>query len=124
MCGIRWRGPERALNDSGDLVIVDRARPPGTIFIQKALDAVFQKAPPPFANSVFMDTQLAGDHLAGQTVGAAKNDPATLRQGARRAMTPYLSFQIRPLVVGKNNRLDRTPRCIHHRLAPMQSRER
>ena len=65
MCGVFRRGPERALDDGGDLVIVDRARPPGTIFIQKAFDAVFQKAPPPFADGMFMDAQLGGDHLAG-----------------------------------------------------------
>jgi len=45
--GILRPGPKRALNNGGDLVIVDRSLPAGAPFLQKALDAVLQKAPPP-----------------------------------------------------------------------------
>ena len=65
MCGVFRRGPERALDDGGDLIIFDRARSARTIFIQKAFDAVFQKAPPPFADGMFVHSQLGGDDFAG-----------------------------------------------------------
>jgi hypothetical protein len=53
------------LDDGGDLIIVDRARSARTIFIQKAFDAVLQKAPPPFADGMFVHAQLGGDDFAG-----------------------------------------------------------
>jgi hypothetical protein len=35
------------------------------MFIQKALHASLQKAPPPFADGVFMDAQFGGNYFAG-----------------------------------------------------------
>ncbi len=61
---------------AANLVTVDRERSARTVFIQKALTPVFQKEPTPFADCMFMDAKLGGDHFAGQTAGAAKNDSA------------------------------------------------
>lgn len=61
MRGAGRRGTDRALNDRGNLIIVDRARSTGTVFIQKSLDAVFQKAASPFANRMFVDAKLGSN---------------------------------------------------------------
>jgi hypothetical protein len=64
---VAFDGVDRsALNDGGNLVIVDRARSARTVFIQKALNPVFQKAPTPFADSMFMDANSAATTLLGR----------------------------------------------------------
>jgi len=72
---IFWRGAERALDHSGDLIIVNRSRPPWTSLIQEPFDAVRQKAPTPLPDRVFMDAELARDGFARDAVRASEDDP-------------------------------------------------
>src|SRR3954471_1467650 len=52
MRGIFWRRTQRALDHSGNLIIIDRARPARASFIQEPFDAILQKPSTPFADFV------------------------------------------------------------------------
>lgn len=56
--------------------------------------AVLEEAAPPLANRMLMHPQLSRDGLAGNAVGATKNDPAPLGHGSRHTLPTHLSFQI------------------------------
>jgi hypothetical protein len=121
MRGVPRRRLKRAFNNGGDLIVVDCARTARTFFVQKAFNSVLQKASPPFSDGVLMNAQFGGYHLAGQSSGTAKYDPAAFGKRPRYAMTPDLSFEIRSLVGGENDRFDGTACCIRHVVAPKQS---
>jgi hypothetical protein len=47
MRAIFWRRTQRALDHSGNLIIIDRARPARASFIQEPFDAILQKPSTP-----------------------------------------------------------------------------
>src|SRR4051794_24464207 len=78
MRGIFWRRTQRALDHSGNLIIIDRARPARASFIQEPFDAILQKPSTPFAGipskSVATRTLLSSEakaHGLELTVGRA-----------------------------------------------------
>ncbi len=75
---IRGRRTQRALDHSSNLIIADRAGPARANFVEQAIEPIFKKAPPPFANRMFMHAEFPGNDLARNSVGTAKNDPAPL----------------------------------------------
>ena len=79
MRGVLWRGPERALNNGGDLIIIDCPRSAWTGFIQEPVDAVLQKTPTPLADRVLMDANLARNGLAGNAIRASEDNAAAFR---------------------------------------------
>src|SRR3954447_7465759 len=58
MRGIFWRRTQRALDHSGNLIIIDRTRPARASFIQEPFDAILQKPSTPFADRVLMNAKL------------------------------------------------------------------
>src|SRR2546430_4701002 len=57
--GVLWRGPQRALDYGGDLIIINCPRSAWTGLIQEPFGAVLQEAAAPPAVRVLMDDQLA-----------------------------------------------------------------
>jgi hypothetical protein len=92
-CVSRYR-PQGTLDDCGDLIVIDTSRPTGASLVQKPLHTILQKAPPPFANPMFMHAQFGSDNFAWDAIGAAQDDPAPLRHRARYTPPPNLPFQI------------------------------
>ena len=79
MRGIFWRRTQRALDHSGNLIIIDRARPARASFIQEPFDAILQKPSTPFADRVLMNAKLVCNRLARYPVGAPQDGPTALR---------------------------------------------
>ena len=79
MRGALWRGPERALNNGGDLIILDCSRSAWTGFIQEPVDTVLQKTPSPLADRVLMDANLARNGLARNAIRASEDNAAAFR---------------------------------------------
>jgi len=79
MRGIFWRRTQRALDHSGNLIIIDRARPARASFIQEPFDAILQKPSTPFADRVLMNAKLVCNRLARNPVGAPQDGPTALR---------------------------------------------
>jgi hypothetical protein len=50
--GVRRGRSQRALDHGSDLIVIDRARPARARFIQQAVNALLQKAPPPLADGI------------------------------------------------------------------------
>lgn len=69
----------------GDLIVIDRPEPAWPGFVQQIHAILGEAAPPP---------QLSRDGLAGNGVGATKNDPAPLGHGSCHTLPTHLSFQI------------------------------
>src|SRR4051812_4968727 len=67
MRGIFWRRTQRALDHSGNLIIIDRARPARASFIQEPFDAILQKPSTPFADRVLMNAKLVCNRLAQES---------------------------------------------------------
>ena len=78
MRGVAWRRAERAFDNGGNLVVLDRPRSAGTGFIQEPFDTVLQKTPTPFADSVLVDAKLTRNGLARQAISAPQDNPAAL----------------------------------------------
>ena len=78
MRGVAWRRAERAFDNGGNLVVLDRPRPAGTGFIQEPFDTVLQKPPTPFANSMLMDAKLTRNGLARQADSASQDNSSAL----------------------------------------------
>jgi hypothetical protein len=106
--GVNRRRAKRALDHGGDLIIIDRARPARTGFVQKPFDAVLEKAPPPFADRMLVNAQLRRNHLAGNAFGASEDDPAALRHRSRHTMAPDLSFEVGLFPCAQRQRRNRT----------------
>ncbi|MEY9783336.1 hypothetical protein ABIA23_004803 [Sinorhizobium fredii] len=83
---------QRALDHSSNLIIADRSGPARANFVEQAIEPVFKKAPSPFANRMFMHAEFARNDLARNSVGTAKNDPASLRHGTSNPMLTHLSL--------------------------------
>jgi hypothetical protein len=69
-----------ARNHPRHLCIGNRAWTARTGVIHKALKTISLKPPPPLAHGMFMKPKLRTDLLAGQTVGAPKDDATTIRK--------------------------------------------
>jgi hypothetical protein len=78
VCCIRRRRAERALDHGGDLIIIDRSRPPWTSLIQEALDAILQKTPTPLPDRILVNAQLTGNRFAGRAIRTPQNNPAAV----------------------------------------------
>ena len=65
---------------------------------QQSLDPEFEKALAPFAERGWRHIELCRDRLVGQTVGAAQDNPATIRYRARAAAATNKHFQGKPFV--------------------------
>ena len=63
--GILWRGPKRALNDGGDLIIIDCPGSARTGLVQQPFDTVLQKASTPLADGVLTEAEFARNGFAG-----------------------------------------------------------
>jgi hypothetical protein len=100
----RYRS-QGTLDQCGDLIVIDPSRPTGASFIHKPLDAVLQKAPPSFADRVFMHAQFRSDNLALDAISAAQNDPTPLRYRARDTSAPDLPLQILAFLRPQNQSL-------------------
>ena len=118
MRGVPWRGTEGALDDRGDLIIIDRSRSAGTSFVQQALDAVLQKASTPLSDCVLVEAEFARDGFARDAIRASQDDAAAFRQRPRHAMAANLPLKIGPLIRIQDQRSHRAPRRIRHNLAP------
>ena len=68
--GVVWRRAERAFDNGGNLVVLDRSRSAGTGLIQEPLDAVLQKPPTPFADSMLVDAKLTCNGLSWHAISA------------------------------------------------------
>ena len=77
---ILWCRCERPLDHGSDLVILDRTGSPRAGFVIKTINSIFQKPPPPFANSVLVNTQLCSNGFAGQPVSTTQDHSATIRE--------------------------------------------
>ena len=95
MRGIFWRRTQRALDHSGNLIIIDRARPARASFIQEPFDAILQKPSTPFADRVLMNAKLVCNRLA--------RNPSAHRRMARQR--------------SDNDRATRRPRTCRFRYA-------
>lgn len=69
-----------ALNHGRHRFIGNRAWTASTRVIQKALKTISLKPPPPLAHGMFMKPKLRTHLLAGQAVGAPKDDATTIRK--------------------------------------------
>ena len=78
MCGVVWRRAERAFDNGGNLVVLDRSRSDGTGFIHEPFDTVLQKPPTPFADGMLVDAKLTRNGLARNAISALQNNPAAL----------------------------------------------
>src|SRR5206468_6542068 len=79
MRGIFGRRTQRALDHSGNLIIIDRGRPARASFIQEPFDAILQRPSTPFADRVLMNAKLVCNRLARNPVGAPQDGPTALR---------------------------------------------
>src|ERR1700746_672588 len=109
---ILWRGPKRALNDGGDLFIIDGPGSARTGLVQQPFDAVLQKASTPLADGVLMEAEFARDRFAGHAIRASEDNTAAFGQRARRAMATNLPFEIRPLIRTQDQGSNRTSHRI------------
>jgi hypothetical protein len=75
MRGIFGRRTQRALDDSGNLIIIDRARPARASFIQEPFDAILQKPSTPFADRVLMNAKLVCSESRRRTAGWPDSAP-------------------------------------------------
>src|SRR5262245_13756246 len=119
--GILWRGPKRALNDGGDLIIIDCPGSARTGLVQQPFDAVLQKASTPLADGVLMDAEFARNEFAGQAIRASEDNTAAFGQRPRRAMATNLPFEIRPFIRAQDQGSNRTSRRVGHDPAPTLS---
>jgi hypothetical protein len=85
---------QRPLDHGRHLIVVDRPGPARSGFVQQTLHAILEEATPPFADRVLMHTQFGRDDLAGNAVGATKNDPAPLGHGSRHTLPAHLPFEV------------------------------
>jgi hypothetical protein len=76
VCCVGRRRAQRALNDGGNLIVIDRAWPAGPHLIQQAFDAILQEPPPPLAHGVFVNAQFSRNRLTGQAIATSQDDPA------------------------------------------------
>lgn len=80
MCGIGRRRAQCPLDHGGNLIVADRAWPARTCFVEQPVEAIGQEAPTPLADRMLVNAKLCRHDLALQTLGAAKNNPTSLRQ--------------------------------------------
>ena len=94
MRGIFGRRTQRALDHSGNLIIIDRARPARASFIQEPFDAILQKPSTPFADRVLMNPKLVCNRLAGNPIRAPQDGPTALDndRATRRPRTCRLRY--------------------------------
>lgn len=124
MCGIGRRRAQRPLDYSGDVIVIDCARPAGARLIEQLVDMIGQKAPTPLADRMLVNAKFCRYDLALQTLGAAQNNPASLRERARRPVPPHLSLKIRTLIRRPHQWLNRTTirQCVRHQCVPLRKR--
>jgi hypothetical protein len=116
--GVPWRGPERALDDGGDLIVIDCPRSARTGLVQQPFDAVLQKASTPLPDRVLMDAEFARNGFARNAIRASQDNATAFGQRPRHVMATNLSFEIRPFIRTQDQRSNRTPRRVGHNLAP------
>jgi hypothetical protein len=94
-------GLQRLGDDLLDVRVGDLARRPGARLVGHPVEAPLDEPPPPLADGLGGDTELGGDALVIQAVGAGEDDPGPLRQplGALGSARP--SRQGLALVVGE-----------------------
>jgi hypothetical protein len=117
------RGPERALDDGGYLIVIDCPGSPGTSLIQQSFNAILQKASAPFADRVLMEADFARNGFAWNAIRASQDDATAFGQRPRHAMATNLSFKIRSFIRTQDQRSNRTPRRVGHSLAPALMRK-
>ena len=78
MRGVLWRRAERALDDGGDLIVIDCPRSARTGLVQQPFDAVLQKASTPLrepdgAQAVTQSLHVVYSAFYAQAVASAWN---------------------------------------------------
>jgi hypothetical protein len=86
------------LDNRSNLIILDRPRPSRPGLIQQPFETTFQEAPSPLANRVLVHAQLCGNDIALDAVGAAQDNPVSLRHRTRHASATDLPLQTLPLL--------------------------
>jgi hypothetical protein len=61
---IDWRRPQRPLDHSSNLIVIDRSRSAGTSLVKQTIAAILQKATTPLANRVFVQAEFGSNRLA------------------------------------------------------------
>jgi hypothetical protein len=71
---------------------------------------------------MLVHAQLGRDDLAGNAIGAAQNDPASLGQGSPHTTPSNLPLQVITLLAAEYQRCS-WPTCrVFHRCAPLETR--
>ncbi len=73
------RRPQRPLDHSSNLIVVDSSRPTRAALVQQTIAAILQKSATPLANRVFVQAELRSHLLACYAFSTSQNDAASLR---------------------------------------------
>jgi hypothetical protein len=73
------RRPQRPLDHSGNLIVVDGSRATRAGLVKQPITAILQKSAPPLANGVFVEAEFGSHRLAWQSVRASQDRAASLR---------------------------------------------
>ena len=93
MRGVPWRRPEGALDDRGDLIVINCPRSAGTSLVQQPVDAVLQKASTPLPDRVLMEAEFARNGFTRDAIRASQDNETAFGRRPRRAMATNLSFE-------------------------------
>jgi hypothetical protein len=88
--GVGRRGAQRPLNHRRNVIVVNASRPARTSFVEQAIAAILQEAPPPLADRAFVHAELGRDRRAGASIRTSQDDAASLRQRSGDAVATYL----------------------------------
>ncbi len=80
MGGVARLVMQRPLDDGGNLIVLDGARPPRARLVQQAVQAILDKPPTPLADRVLVETQLRSDLLVGKAICTPQNYSAAIRE--------------------------------------------
>ena len=83
-----------ALDNSRDLIVLDRARAARPGFIRQTLNAFLHKPPAPLADRVLMEIQTSRNLFACQSLGTYKDYPAAIRQRTGDLPAAHLTFNV------------------------------
>jgi hypothetical protein len=84
---------QRLLDDLCDLRVGDAARYARAVRVREPLDPMLSETSAPFAYCVFGVTKLSSELFAGQTLCAAQDNPASVRQRTLRLVLTQMSLQ-------------------------------
>jgi hypothetical protein len=82
--GVGRHGAQRPLNHRRNPIVVNGSRPARTSFVEQAIAAILEEAPPPLADRVFVHAELGRGRLAGASIRTSQDDAASLPPVAAR----------------------------------------